>query len=320
MNQESQPAKARAVVFAYHDIGVRCLEALLELGLEIGLVVTHQDSESENIWFSSVADLARKNQIPFITPADPNSPEVIGQVAACQAEFLFSFYYRSMLGGELLGIPKKGAFNLHGSLLPRYRGRVPVNWAIIKGEKETGVSFHRMVTRPDAGNLVAQQSVPILLNDTAMDVFRKLVCAAEQVILQAVPRLIDGSAREWPQDLGQGSYYGGRRPEDGRIDWGRPAGEIHNLVRAVAPPYPGAFFDAGKHRVFLLGSYYRGLPARSSSPRIYWQDGMAWADCSGGRRLLITDLRIDGTVLDEAGFRQAFGDALMLDKEAEGTV
>ncbi len=168
---------ARAVVFAYHDIGVRCLEALLELGLEISLVVTHTDQPSENIWFASVAAVARKNNIPVIAPEDPNTAEIIRQVAAAQPQFLFSFYYRTMLGAELLNIPPQGAFNMHGSLLPRYRGRVPVNWAIINGEHETGVSFHRMVARPDAGNLVAQQSVPILLNDTAHDIFRKLVCA-----------------------------------------------------------------------------------------------------------------------------------------------
>jgi methionyl-tRNA formyltransferase len=130
--------------------------------------------------------------------------------------------------------------------------------------------------------------------------------------LQAIPRLIEGSAQETPQDLKQGSYFGGRRPEDGRIDWRRPAWEIHNLIRAVAPPYPGAFFDAGKHRVFVLGSYYRDLPARSTDPCLYWQEGMSWADCVDGRRLMITDLRMDGSKLYEERFRQLFGDTLKL--------
>jgi len=316
MNAMPAQSPARAVVFAYHDIGVRCLEALLELGVEIGLVVTHTDQPSENIWFASVAAVARKNNIPVITPEDPNTAEIIRQVAAAQPQFLFSFYYRSMLGAELLNIPSQGAFNLHGSLLPRYRGRVPLNWAIIKGEQETGVSFHRMAARPDAGNLVAQQSLPILLNDTALDVFRKLVCAAEQLILQAVPKLIDGSAQEQAQDLSQGSYFGGRRLEDGNIDWSQPARQIHDLIRAVAPPYPGAFFDIGQQRVFILGSYYRALPARSPAPCIYWQDGQAWADCTDGRRLLITAGSIDDAAWDEGIFRQRFGDVLMLAKQA----
>jgi len=316
------PAKRplrRAVVFAYHDIGVRCIEALLELGLDIRLVVTHADDASENIWFASVAELAAKNGIPCITPANVNHPDVVAQVAATEPEFLFSFYYRSMLGAELLRIPAEGAFNLHGSLLPRYRGRVPVNWALINGERETGVSLHRMVIKPDAGNIVAQQPVPILTNDTALDVFRKLVCVAEQVILQAVPRLIEGGARETPQNLEQGSYFGGRRPEDGRIDWRRPAREIHNLIRAVAPPYPGAFFDAGEHRVFVLGSYYRDLAARSARPCLYWHEGMSWADCADGRRLLITELRMDGSILSEDRFIELFGNTLKLPPHAVDT-
>lgn len=316
MSGTSKTATTRVVVFAYHDIGVRCIEALLELGLEIGLVVTHRDDAAEHIWFQSVERVARRNGIPAITPDNPNTPELIRRVADCRPDFLFSFYYRAMLGEALLRVPARGAFNLHGSLLPKYRGRVPVNWAILHGETETGVSLHRMVAKPDAGAIVARQAVPILLNDTAVDVFGKLVCAAEQVVLRAVPDLVDGSARETPQDLRQGGYFGGRRPEDGRIDWSRPAHEIHNLVRAVAPPYPGAFFDAGAERVHVLGSYFRDLPARSGTPGIYWREGSAWADCADGRRLMITAMRIGETVLDETAFTRRFGDFLPLPPDA----
>jgi len=305
-------AAARAVVFAYHDVGVRCLEALLELGVEIPLVVSHQDDTAERIWFQSVRQVALRNGIPVITPDDPNAPEIVAQVATCRPDFLFSFYYRSMLGQALLGAPARGAFNVHGSLLPKYRGRVPVNWAIIHGERETGVSLHRMVAKPDAGAVVAQRAVPILLNDTAADVFRKLVCAAEQVVLESVPRLLDGTAREMPQDLRLGGYFGGRRPEDGRIDWSRPAREIHNLVRAVAPPYPGAFFDVGNTRIQVLGSYFRDLPCEAAPPCLYWQQGSAWADCVDGRRLQITELRVDDSLLDEAAFGARFGRRLQL--------
>jgi methionyl-tRNA formyltransferase len=316
MKRLAKNPAARAVVFAYHDIGVRCLEALLDLGLDIPLVVTHPDNEFENIWFASVAELAGKNGLPCITPSNVNGPEVLAQVSDAEPDFLFSFYYRTMLGEDMLRTPCKGAFNLHGSLLPRYRGRVPVNWAIINGERETGVSLHRMVIKPDAGPLVAQQSVPILANDTALDVFRKLVCAAERVILQAVPGLIDGSAQETPQDLRTGDYFGGRRPEDGRIDWGRSAWEIHNLIRAVAPPYPGAFFDVGGQRIFVLGSYYRDLPARSATPCLYWRNGMVWADCIDGQRLLITELRTEGSIVHQQRFRSLFGDTLLLAPQA----
>ncbi len=299
----------RSVVFAYHDVGVRGLSVLLALGVDVRLVVTHVDDPGETIWFSSVAELAALNDIPVITPSDPNTAEVLEQVRACQPEVLFSFYYRHMLGAELLAVPAIGAYNLHGSLLPKYRGRVPVNWAVLHGESETGVSLHRMEIKPDAGALVEQQAVAILPNDTAHTVFRKLTCAAEQLLLRCVPLLLQGQARETALDLSAGSYFGGRRPDDGRIDWHKTAAAIHNLIRAVAPPYPGAYFDAAGTRLQVLGSYYHARPAVGHAPRIYWQDGRCRADCIDGRQLELTTLAIDGEPLDEPGFRARFGNA-----------
>ena len=196
---------ARAVVFAYHDVGVRGLSVLLALGVDVQLVVTHRDDPNENIWFDSVAELAARNDIPVITPADPNSSEVIEQVRACQPDVLLSFYYRHMLGADLLSIPRIGAFNVHGSLLPKYRGRVPVNWAVLHGETETGASLHRMEIKPDAGALLDQQPVAILPNDTAWAVFQKLTCATERLLLRCVPLLLEERASETPLDLSAGS-------------------------------------------------------------------------------------------------------------------
>ena len=302
----------RAVVFAYHDVGVRGLSVLLALGLDIQLLVTHVDDPDENIWFSSVAKLAALNDIPVITPSDPNTAEVLEQVRACQPDVLFSFYYRQLLGADLLAMPANGAYNLHGSLLPKYRGRVPVNWAVLHGETETGASLHRMDIKPDAGALVDQQAVAILPNDTAQAVFQKVACATEQLLLRCVPLLLEGRAQETELDLSAGSYFGGRRPEDGRIDWQQTAGEIHNLIRAVAPPYPGAFFDTRGVRLQVLGSYYRERPAASQTPRLYWQAGRCRADCSDGRQLELTVLAINGKPLNEQGFRARFGTTELL--------
>ena len=307
----SHPSK-RAVVFAYHDVGVRGLSVLLALGLDIQLLVTHVDDPDENIWFSSVAELAALNDIPVITPSDPNTAEVLEQVRACQPDVLFSFYYRQLLGAELLAMPANGAYNLHGSLLPKYRGRVPVNWAVLHGETETGASLHRMEIKPDAGALVDQQAVAILPNDTAQAVFQKVACATEQLLLRCVPLLLEGRAQETELDLSAGSYFGGRRPEDGRIDWQQTAGEIHNLIRAVAPPYPGAFFDTQGVRLQVLGSYYRERPAASQTPRLFWQAGRCRADCSDGRQLELTVLAVNGEPLDEQGFRARFGTTELL--------
>lgn len=242
---------SRAVVFAYHNVGVRCLLALLARGVEVPLVVTHQDSPNEDIWFGSVAQTAEAHGLNVITPEDVNAADVLAQVQDARPDFIFSFYYRQMMGAPLLQVAPRGAFNMHGSLLPRYRGRVPVNWAIIHGETETGATLHTMEIKPDAGAIVDQLAVPILPDDTAQQVFDKVTVAAETVLWRSLPALLDGSAKPQPQDLAKGSYFGGRKPEDGRIGAGWNAQRVHDFVRALTHPYPGAFADLAQGRLRL---------------------------------------------------------------------
>ena len=294
---------SRAVVFAYHDVGVRCLAVLLARGMEVPLVVTHRDDPREKIWFASVAELAGHYGIPVVTPADPNTSETVARVRNAQPQFIFSFYYRSMLRQPLLELAHGNAYNMHGSLLPKYRGRVPVNWAIIHGESETGASLHEMVVKPDAGRLVDQQSVPILPNDLAVDVFRKVSTAAEMVLHRALPALVSGTARLTPQDLSRGSYFGGRRPEDGRIDWTKDAWSVHNLVRAVAPPYPGAFSDIGERRLEIFRTFYTGEhEGAPQSPFLHSRRNELIACCADGGLLKVLEARLDGTPLDTQNF------------------
>ncbi len=243
--------KPTAVVFAYHNVGVRCLRVLLDQGVRIPLVLTHEDSATEAIWYDSVAAVCVEHGIETLTVDDPNHPDVVARIRALSPDFFFSFYYRKMLGAELLAIPNRGALNMHGSLLPKYRGRVPINWAVLHGETETGASLHYMDVKPDAGNLVAQTSIPILGDDTAHDVFQKVVVAAEMTLVRALPQLIAGTASSVPLDLKAGSYFSGRKPDDGRIDWTKSARDVCNLIRAVAPPYPGAFTEMGGERVIV---------------------------------------------------------------------
>jgi len=228
------------IVCAYHNVGYHCIEELLRQGAKISLIFTHEDSATEQIWFSSVRELAQINNIPYLT-SSINDPENIERVRKSAPDFLLSFYYRNMIKPEVLEIPSKGALNLHGSYLPKYRGRVPVNWAVINGETETGATLHYMVAKPDAGDIVDQEKVQIEFTDTAHDVFGKVNEAAVTVISRAWPRLVDGTAARLPMDLKAGSYFGGRKPEDGRIDWSKSALQIYNLIRGVTHPYPGAF-------------------------------------------------------------------------------
>jgi len=258
--------KKSAVVFAYHNVGVRCLSVLLAGGVDVRLVITHQDDPKEEVWFESVSRLAARNGIPTLTPDDPNTPEVIARIASEHPDFFFSFYYRKMLGAALLALPREGAFNMHGSLLPKYRGRVPVNWAVIRGETETGASLHEMTLKPDQGAILGRQRVPILPNDTAFEVFQKVTWAAEIVLENVLPELLKGTAKREQQNLAEGNYCYGRKPEDGRIDWSRPLEEVHNLIRGVAPPYPGAFTEIAGIPARILRTQLIPHPVKADLP------------------------------------------------------
>jgi methionyl-tRNA formyltransferase len=213
-------------------------------------VFTHEDSKTEEIWFESVRDLALRHGILCITE-DINLPENLELVRRLRPDFIFSFYYRFMIRKELLAVPSCGALNMHGSLLPKYRGRVPVNWVVIRGETETGATLHYMVEKPDAGDIVDQERVSIDFIDTARDVFNKVTDAAVRVIARSLPLLFSGKAARIPMDLAQGSYFGGRKPADGLIDWSRSAVEIYNLIRGVTHPYPGAFTFLEGYKIFI---------------------------------------------------------------------
>jgi methionyl-tRNA formyltransferase len=251
-----------AVVFAYHDVGVNCLKALLAAGIKVDLVVTHQDDPNENIWFASVAKLCADQNIPFITP---NASELINLAPKLQAlapDYIFSFYYRHMIPAQILACAKIAALNMHGSLLPKYRGRAPVNWAILHGETQTGATLHIMETKPDAGDIVGQSAVSIGPDETATDVFTKVSQAAVAVINQVLPNLIQGQVPRQANELQKGSYFGGRKPADGQIHWNQKAVQVHNLVRAVAPPYPGAFTDhQGKTMIIARTSLTGPFPS-----------------------------------------------------------
>ena len=296
-----------AVVFAYHNVGVRCLEVLLAHGVHVPLVVTHDDDPAETQWFASVRETAAAYGIPAITPRDANDPAIVARIAGLAPDFLFSFYYRQMLKAPLLALPPRGALNMHGSLLPRYRGRAPVNWAVLQGERETGASLHYMVAKPDAGDLVDQMAVPILPNDTAREVFDKVTLAAEITLDRVLPRLVAGQAPRVPLDLAAGAYFGGRKPEDGRIDWTQDAQRIHDLVRAVAPPYPGATTTLAGRPARVLRTWVLVAAGPPQSPRLTVEDGALIATCGGGGRLLVRTLEVDGTAMTAPAFTAAFG-------------
>jgi methionyl-tRNA formyltransferase len=279
----------KLVVCAYHNVGYRCIKELLRQGAEIALIFTHADSPTEQIWFSSVRELADQHGIPYLT-SDISLTENVERVRAIAPDFIFSFYYRNMIKPEVLEIPVKGALNLHGSYLPRYRGRVPVNWAVINGETETGATLHYMIEKPDAGDIVAQEKIEIAFNDTAHDVFGKVTDAAVTIIERAWPELREGVAGRIPMDLNAGNYCGGRKPENGRIDWSRPATHIYNLIRGVTHPYPGAFTFLDNKKVIIWSA--RPVDGSGAPGHILSQHPLTVGTGSGA--LEIRSLQIEG--------------------------
>jgi len=231
----------KVVAFAYHNMGITGLEALKKENFDIQAVISHHNTPEENCWFGSVVQWSKRNGIPVYCPANVNTPEWINKIRDMSPDVIFSFYYRQILSDAILAIPSSGAYNLHGSLLPAYRGRCPANWVLVNGESSTGVTLHHMVKRADAGDIVGQKEIPIEYEDTAFTLHEKLCRYAKELLSELLPLIKNHAAPHIPQNLSAGSYYGGRRPEDGKIDWTRPVTEIYNLIRAVTYPYPGAF-------------------------------------------------------------------------------
>ncbi|UUE37621.1 bifunctional UDP-4-amino-4-deoxy-L-arabinose formyltransferase/UDP-glucuronic acid oxidase ArnA [Pectobacterium aroidearum] len=241
----------KAIVFAYHDIGCVGLEALKLAGYEIQAVFTHSDAPGENHFYASVAKAAAEMDVPVFAPEDVNHPLWVNRIRELAPDVIFSFYYRTLLSDDILQLPSFGAFNLHGSLLPRYRGRAPVNWVLVNGETQTGVTLHKMVSRADAGDIVAQSVVAIDDEDTALTLHGKCRTAAAVLLAQQLPLIRSREIMLTPQDESQASYFGRRTAADGLIDWQKSAREINNLIRAVTEPYPGAFTFLGERKVVI---------------------------------------------------------------------
>ncbi|HVC44995.1 MAG TPA: formyltransferase [Candidatus Binataceae bacterium] len=242
--------EARCVLFAYHEMGYACMTELIAMGAPIAALFTHRDTPGEEIWWRSCIELARIHAIPVHYP-ERLGVEEIARIAALRPAAIYSFYYRNLIPVAILEQAPLGAYNLHGSLLPKYRGRAPVNWMLVNGEREAGVTLHHMAARADAGDIVAQRPVAIADEDDALTLYRKIVPIGAALMREFHPLIVAGSAPRRPQDLTQGSYFGRRRPDDGRIDWRWPARRIRNLVRAVTHPYPGAFCTMGGRKLYI---------------------------------------------------------------------
>ncbi len=252
----------RILFFGYSEVGYACLSLLIERGDNVVALITHEDNPSEKIWFKTPAVAAKEKGIPVFTPESVNTPEWREKIAALKPDLILSVYYRHMIGTKILALPPLGAWNMHGSLLPKYRGRAPINWAVLHGEARIGMTLHRMVKSADAGAVVDQEGVEIGPRDTAEQAFRKVLPCARTVLARQIGALLAGTARETPQDEAQANYFSGRKPEDGQIVWAQTSVQIFNLIRAVTDPYPGAFADVGAARLMVWWAETDSPPTR----------------------------------------------------------
>lgn len=308
----------RAVVFAYHDVGCRGLDVLARLGVDIALVYTHEDDPAEDTWFGSVRATCARLGVHTAVGADPNAPHEVERIRALAPDALFSFYYRDMLRRPVLDTAKHGGFNLHGSLLPRYRGRAPVNWQILHGEREGGVTLHHMVERADAGDIVDQEAFVIGPDDTPTAVYARLVEVGARVLERSAPDCLRGEARRVLQLESKATKFGRRRPDDGRIDFRHSADDVRNLVRAVTRPYPGAFAFAGERRVAVWWAEHAGRsPHERDAPGTVRRVGAdALVACADGRSLRLVDVEVDG--VEPGAVSEFLRDGLVLTGQPRG--
>ncbi len=240
-----------AVLFVYHQFGAELLHACRRNGITVARIFTHADGANEHVWWESAAEIGRRHGIPVELDADLKDPLVRARIAADQPDFCFSGYFRQMIGTGILAMAKRGAYNLHGSLLPKYRGRAPVNWQLVNGETESGLTLHVMVASADAGDLVAQERVAVHPDQDAIGLTRQLLAITPDFLDRCLPGLVAGMIRPMPQDHAQATVFGGRKPDDGRLDFTWTARRCHDLVRAVAPPWPGAFAFHGATKLLI---------------------------------------------------------------------
>jgi methionyl-tRNA formyltransferase len=253
----------RILFCGYREVGHGVLEHLLDRGAPVVAVATHPGTAEEAGIWPSVADLAVSKQVPLLLSGKVHSPAFLGTLESLGVNMIISAYYRRILPPEVLARAHRGAFNLHPSLLPAYRGRAPLNWVLLRGERTTGVTLHEMIAEPDAGPIVAQVEIPIAADDDAGSLAKKLATAAIELFADLWPALEKGEYERRPQDESRAFRVGKRTPEDGRIDWRLPGEEIRNLVRAVAAPFPGAFSGDGEQRITIWRCVLSTVPCSS---------------------------------------------------------
>jgi methionyl-tRNA formyltransferase len=271
-----QPGGAlmKVVLFGYQTWGHRALQALIASHHEVVLVVTHPpgDDAYETIWTDSVQELAEAVAIPVLVKAAPDDETVV-RVRDVGADVMVACNWRTWIAPEIFDAPRLGTLNVHDSLLPAYAGFAPLNWALINGEPEVGITAHVMDERLDRGSIILQPRVTVEPSDTIVDLVAKTLVLFGPTTIEALEHMEHGTGERRPQDLAQASFFHKRADEDNRIDWSWPAQDIVNLVRAQADPYPNAFAFHDTTRLQIRSASVSRTPAGGTAGRIFAREG-----------------------------------------------
>ncbi|MEU7827696.1 methionyl-tRNA formyltransferase [Nonomuraea sp. NPDC049129] len=290
----------RVVMFGYQTWGHRTLRALLDSGHDVVLAITHPKSEHayEKIWDDSVAELAERHDVPVLLRNRPDDAGLLQALRDAAPDIIVANNWRTWLPPEIFDLPPHGTLNIHDSLLPAYAGFSPLIWALINGEREVGVTAHRMNAELDAGDILLQRAVPVKDDDTTTDLFHRTVDLIEPLVRESLDLIASGRARWVPQDRTQASFFHKRSVEDGRIDWSWPAEDLERLVRAQSDPYPNAFTHHRGERIQIVSAAVSQARYGGTPGRIFIREGdgvviVAGADARTGQRrgLVVKRLR-----------------------------
>lgn len=238
----------RILFMGGHELGKLTLEYLIAQGRNIiGAVITATDDQ----WYKGVDEAALKYNLPLFKEKNINDPAFIEKVKALHPDLIAVVNFEQILKEDIIGIPPRGCINTHASLLPKYRGRAPLNWAMLNGEKETGVTVHYIEKGIDTGDIISQVKIEINESDYIEDLLGKAKKLYPLIVDEAIEKIQKNRVNPIKQELSKGFYCGKRTARDGQIKWEKPAGEILNLIRAVSRPYPGAYTYYGTAKVVI---------------------------------------------------------------------
>ena len=291
----------RIVYLGTPDFAVGPLQALAAAGYDIAAVVTQPDKPRNRgkMQPTPVKAAAEALGLTVLTPEKVNRE--VDAIAALQPDLLVVVAYGQFLSEKLLAVPALGAVNIHGSLLPAYRGAAPINAAVINGERESGVTIMYLDKGMDSGDMILQESVSIGEDMTAGQLYDELCRLGTELLLQALPLIEAGTAPRIPQDHDKATFAPMLKKEDEIIDWSRPAKQVHDLIRGM-DPFPGAYTLRQGKRLKIWGSKLATLPLQGEAPGAVTAVGKEgfWVACAD-QALLITQVQPEGKSRMDAG-------------------